>query len=200
MTTVCRVAHQQTIDLLGADPRRPWPGIARDVVAASAGVAAMSRGRRVVRLGRNPDSWPVADHRADVVFAPLGFLTGSADPTESVDLLRSYLRVGGLCVTEEPAPPIADSSFVEPVAVEVDHVVLAAVDVAMGTYDLRLVRFDHHGQSVSVAHLAPMAPHEIDELMTAGFVPVGRWANWQGGPADGAPWHVALHRSVRLSQ
>lgn len=187
------------MEFLGADPRRPWPGIARDDVAASTGIAEMSLGRTVVQLGRDPDSWPAADHRADVVFAPLAFVTASENPAECADLLRSYIRVGGLCVTEEPAPPIGDSSFVEPVAIEVDHVVLAAVHVTSGTYHVRLARFGSDGHSVTVAQLSPMTPRQVDDAMDARFAPIGRWATWQGRPATGAPWHIALHRGTGAS-
>ncbi len=183
-------------ELVGADPSWPWPGVRRDVTAAEAGVGSMSQGRRVARLAGEPRRWPEATGDRDVVFAPLGFLTNASKVSSAVAAAVAHAREGGLVVTEELALPAAWSPVVEPVIVDLDRAVLASIDVTGGGFDVALSEFGDGWQRTTTQRVTPIESEVIDaEFGRLGFVLVGRWANWSGASAEGAPWHVAVHRA-----
>jgi len=184
--------------LLGADPARPWPGVARDVDAAEAGIAALSRGRSLLRLGPSIESWPGSGGSFDVVVAPLAVFTSSPDPDDHVLALRKLVQPGGLLVTEELAPPV-DLAFVEPTVVNTATVVLSAVTATSGVYRLSSVRLSTGSSSISTYQLRPRSPHDVDEVLGADFALVGRWSDWVGGTVRGARWHVAVHTATSTS-
>jgi len=179
-------------EILGFDPRRPWPGVARDVVAAHAGIAELAAGRTVLSLVGESDAWP--NQSFDVVVAPLGLLTAASNPARHVQRLGELVRPGGLLVTEELAPP-GDLVFVEPTVVDISTVVLSAVTATAGLYRLSSIRFTNQSRSVRTCELRPRSAADIDEVLAGRFALVGRWADWAGGSAEGAPWHVAVHQS-----
>jgi len=181
-------------EVLGIDPRRPWPGVARDVVAADAGIAELAAGRTVLSLVGESDAWPDVDQSFDVVVAPLGLLTATSNLARHVQRLGELVRPGGLLVTEELAPP-GDLVFVEPTEVDISTVVLSAVTATAGLYRLSSIRFTNQSRSVRTCELRPLRAADIDEVLAGRFALVGRWADWTGGSAEGAPWHVAVHQS-----
>jgi len=181
-------------EILGIDPRRPWPGVARDVAAAETGLAELAAGGTVLSLVGESDAWPDVDQSFDVVVAPLGLLTAASHPAGHIRRFGELVRPGGLLVTEELAPP-GDLTFVEPTVVDHFTVVLSAVSAAAGLYRLASVRFTNQSRSVRTCELRPRRPADIDEVLAGRFALVGRWADWMGGLAEGAPWHVAVHQS-----
>lgn len=181
-------------EILGVDPRRPWPGVARDVAAAEVGIAELAAGRSALILCGVSDAWPDAEQSFDVVVAPLGLLTAASDLTQHVRRLGELVRPGGVLVTEELAPP-GDLTFIEPTVVDTSTVVLSAVTATAGLYRLSHIRFTDQSRSVRTCKLRPRRAEEIDGVLAAGFTLVGRWADWKGGSAEGAPWHVAVYQS-----
>lgn len=181
--------------LIGADASRPWPGVIRDVAAATIGAAEMAMGRVALHLDAEDRNWPPARNHVDVLFAPLGFLCRSESLESAIRALVSHVRPGGLIVTEELASAPAGFRVVEPVSVETDGVVIACVEASSGQYRAALSEFRDGAQRTVTDVVVPPSTSQIDAAFDlCGYVSVGRWSDWTGGSASEAPWHVAVHR------
>ena len=178
------------------DPKRPFPGVHRDVSAAAAGHAQMSQGRRTLELGSDASHWPSAARDRDVVFGPIGWITSNADTTHAVQQLAEFVRPGGLLVTEEPAFPPTGFVAEEPLTVERDVVELVRVEATDDRYVFTLTTYKTgHQESHSRDCVVP-GERAIDEVLDRmRWVCVGRWRDWAGTSALGSPWHVAVHRA-----
>jgi len=180
------------IDFIGRDPAHPWPGVQRDAAAAAAGRTGMCRDRSCVELLHDVSTWPT-EGSFDIAFAPLGLLAGTADVERSLDRLTNQVRSGGLLVTEEPAR--GNASVVEPLLVDLEQVRIAALTPIAAGYLAAITTFSGDRQHTSTTEIVVPSSAAIDNsLAQRGWVLVGRWADWSGALADGASWHVAVHR------
>lgn len=188
--------HRALADLVGADVVRPFPGVVRDAVVARDGRTVMSAARRVIELGPDRGSWPAPSAGHDVVFAPLGHLTRAGVDEGVIAELVGFVRPGGLLVTEELAAPHRYDPVVEPTHLTDDEAVLASVRWRAGGFDVGVTRFCDGSATTVVGRVVPPSTVGLDaSLGRIGFELVGRWASWDGAPADGASWHVAVHRA-----
>jgi hypothetical protein len=183
-----------------ADPTRPWPGVSRNVGARDRGLTALASERW--------HQWASLDEQPpdglSCLCAPPAALSIHHNPGAWFSAATRWLDVGALLVTEEPG--IDAVAAIEPLHIDGERVVLASVQRARTpnntSLDVRMIHVSRDPEAptdavdVTSVVVTPINHQHLDEIAAAhGWGLLGRWADWDGTPANNQ-WRISAYRRV----
>ncbi|NOX30315.1 MAG: hypothetical protein GXP35_09755 [Actinobacteria bacterium] len=179
------------------DPARPWPGVARDIVSWREGLALLCDGSSM----QLDSPAAVTDGVASLLTFPVAALSRAEAIVDWFDAAYTQTSAGGVVVAEEPG--IEATSELEPVTITPDRVVLASVEIAGASLDVRVVemsaRQDADADNVAVSGeiIVPVSLPDLHQTASqSGWEVLGQWSDWDGQPIDDR-WRIVAFRKLR---